>query len=64
VAGDGASDERWALRLLAEDGVLVHPGYLFDMPAGAYLVVSLLPEPDTFDRGIDAIVTRCRDSVP
>ncbi len=64
LAGDGASDERWALRLLAEDGVLVHPGYLFDMPAGAYLVVSLLPEPDTFERGIAAIVARCRDSVP
>jgi len=64
LAGDGASDERWALRLLAEDGVLVHPGYLFDMPSGAYLVVSLLPEPDTFDRGAAAIVARCRDSVP
>jgi aspartate/methionine/tyrosine aminotransferase len=61
---DGASDEAWALRLLAEDGVLVHPGYLFDMPAGAYLVVSLLPEPETFTRGTAAIFTRCCDSVP
>ena len=34
LAGDGASDEEWALRLLVEDGVLVHPGYLFDMPVG------------------------------
>jgi aspartate/methionine/tyrosine aminotransferase len=64
VSADGASDEQWALRLLSEDGVLVHPGYLFDMPAGAYLVVSLLPAPDAFDRGIAAIVARCRDSVP
>ncbi len=65
LSGDGASDEAWALRLLADDGVLVHPGYLFDMPpSGAYLVVSLLPAPDTFDRGIAAIVARCRDSVP
>jgi aspartate/methionine/tyrosine aminotransferase len=64
LAGDGASDERWALRLLAEDGVLVHPGYLFDMPSGDYLVLSLLPEPGTFDRGIAAIVTRLGDSVP
>ena len=64
LSGDGGSDERWALRLLVEDGVLVHPGYLFDMPSGAYLVVSLLPEPDAFDRGIAAIVARCRDSVP
>jgi alanine-synthesizing transaminase len=64
LAGDGASDEQWALRLLAEDGVLVHPGYLFDMPPGAYLMASLLPTPDAFDRGIAAIVARCRDSVP
>jgi hypothetical protein len=64
LAGDDASDEQWALRLLVEDGVLVHPGYLFDMPSGAYLVLSLLPEPDTFERGIAAIVARCRDSVP
>ena len=64
LGGDGASDEQWALRLLVEDGVLVHPGYLFDMPSGAYLVLSLLPEPHTFDRGIAAIVARCRDSVP
>ena len=64
LSGDGGSDERWALRLLVEDGVLVHPGYLFDMPSGAYLVVSLLPEPDAFDRGIAVIVARCRDSVP
>ena len=64
LAGDGGSDERWALRLLAEDGVLLHPGYLFDMPSGAYLMVSLLPPPDTFDRGVAAIVARCRDSVP
>ena len=64
LAGDGGSDEQWALRLLADDGVLVHPGYLFDMPSGAYLVVSLLPAPDVFDRGIAAIVARCRDSVP
>jgi alanine-synthesizing transaminase len=64
LSGDGGSDEQWALRLLAEDGVLVHPGYLFDMPSGAYLIVSLLPAPDAFDRGIAAIIARSRDSVP
>jgi alanine-synthesizing transaminase len=64
LSGDGASDEQWALKLLGDDGVLVHPGYLFDMPSGAYLIVSLLPAPDAFDHGIAAIVARCRDSVP
>lgn len=39
------TDEAWALALLGERGLLVHPGYFFDMPPGAYLVGSLLPEP-------------------
>jgi alanine-synthesizing transaminase len=68
-AADGAdagadSDEYWASRLLRDDDVLVHPGYLFDMPAGAYLVVSLLPEPATFATGIARVIARCADSVP
>jgi hypothetical protein len=29
----------------------VHPGYFFDFPAGAHLVLSLLPEPEEFARG-------------
>jgi alanine-synthesizing transaminase len=45
------SDEEWALRLLLEDGVLVQPGYFFDLRLGATLVVSLLTPPATFDRG-------------
>jgi len=45
------SDEEWALRLLCEDGVLVQPGYFFDLRLGATLVVSLLTPPATFDRG-------------
>ena len=41
------TDEEWALALLEEDGVHVHPGYFFDMARGAHLVVSLLtPEAD------------------
>ncbi|HEX7507378.1 MAG TPA: pyridoxal phosphate-dependent aminotransferase, partial [Polyangia bacterium] len=45
------SDEEWALRLLRKDGVLVQPGYFFDLRLGATLVVSLLTPPATFDRG-------------
>ena len=45
------SDEAWALRLLGEAGVLVQPGYFFDLRLGATLVVSLLTPPETFDRG-------------
>jgi aspartate/methionine/tyrosine aminotransferase len=38
------SDEAWAGELVSQTGVLVHPGYLFDLRGGTFLVVSLLPE--------------------
>ncbi len=46
------SDEDWALRLLREDGLLVQPGYFFDLRWGATLVASLLTPPADFDQGI------------
>jgi aspartate/methionine/tyrosine aminotransferase len=46
------SEDEWALLLLEEDRVLVHPGYFFDFPAEAYLVLSLLPETDAFAEGV------------
>jgi aspartate/methionine/tyrosine aminotransferase len=55
-----ASDEAWALRLLREDRVVVSPGYFFDMPEGAFLVVSLLVEPDALTEGVGRILARCR----
>ncbi len=42
------SDEDEALALLADDSVLVHPGYLYDFPPGNFLVISLLPEAQIF----------------
>ena len=42
------SDEAWATMLVTEAGVLVHPGYFFDLRGGTFLVVSLLPEPSLF----------------
>ena len=44
-------EEAVVLELLERDGVVVHPGYFFDFPHEAFLVVSLLPEPDLFARG-------------
>jgi hypothetical protein len=38
----------------------VHPGYFFDFPHEAFLIVSLLPDPDTFARGVDAILEHVR----
>jgi len=41
------SEEERVVRLVEAAGVLVHPGYFFDFPREAYLVVSLLtPEAD------------------
>ncbi len=59
-----SSDARWAGELVTQDGVLVHPGYLFDMPPGAYLVLSLLPPPALFATAAAAVITRCSQSVP
>jgi alanine-synthesizing transaminase len=64
TSGAETSDERWAVTLLRDDDVLVHPGYLYDMPAGAYLVVSLLPEPALFAAGITRVIARCGEFVP
>jgi len=49
-------EEERVLRLLERDGVLVHPGFFFDFASEAFLVVSLLPEPEAFDRGIERIL--------
>jgi aspartate/methionine/tyrosine aminotransferase len=51
-------EEGLVLTLITEDGVLVHPGYFFDFPREAYLVISLLVEPATFDTGISRVLAR------
>jgi hypothetical protein len=48
---DELSDEDLAVRLLQEEGVLVHPGYFYDFPAGEFLVLSLLPRTGPFREG-------------
>jgi hypothetical protein len=53
-----ASEEALALDLLSRDGVVVHPGFFFDFPHEAFLVVSLLPPPDAFVRGVHLILER------
>lgn len=42
------TEEEVVLDLLERERVLVHPGYFYDFPREAFLVVSLLPEPDRF----------------
>jgi alanine-synthesizing transaminase len=49
------SEEQWVLSLLQTRGVLVHPGYFFDLDTGVHLVISLLPEPDVFVAGLSCL---------
>jgi alanine-synthesizing transaminase len=46
------SEEEWTLGLLARYGVLVQPGFFFDFPGEAYLVLSLLTPEAMFAEGI------------
>jgi aspartate/methionine/tyrosine aminotransferase len=50
------SEEALVLRLLHDQQVLVHPGFFFDFATEAYLVVSLLPEPDVFDNAMRRVI--------
>ena len=52
------SEDALVTELLEHDAVMVHPGYFFDFPHEAFLVVSLLPEPDEFARGIRLVQDR------
>jgi DNA-binding transcriptional MocR family regulator len=51
------SDEDLVLGLL-DAGVLAHPGYFFDFATDDFLVLSLLPEPARFAKGIERMVDR------
>lgn len=46
------TEEEWALALLADQDVLVQPGFFFDFESEAYLIVSLLTEPHIFEEGV------------
>ena len=51
-------EEDWALELLAEDDVLVQPGFFYDFETEAFLVVSLLTQPTTFQEGCRRLLAR------
>jgi aspartate/methionine/tyrosine aminotransferase len=52
------AEEDLVVTLLAEDRVLVHPGYFFDFPHESFLIVSLLPPAEQFLDGISRILSR------
>ena len=52
------SDEAWANALLEQDGVLVQPGYFFDLDMGATLVLSLIVQEQVFAEGVARLLAR------
>ena len=52
------SEESLVLDLLERERVLVHPGYFFDFPREAFLLLSLLPEPDLFEDAVTRVLAR------
>jgi alanine-synthesizing transaminase len=51
-------EEELVLSLLERDDVLAHPGYFFDFPREAFLILSLLPEPEVFREAIGRLYAR------
>jgi len=58
------SEEEWALSLLADDGVLVQPGFFFDFEREAFLVISLLTPEEVFREGVRRILARVSEPRP
>lgn len=54
-------EEELVLRLVEEDGVLVHPGYFFDFPREAFIVVSLLAPEAEFADGAARLFARAAE---
>lgn len=57
----GAAEEEEPLCLaLLEDGLAVQPGCFYGLPPNGYLVVSLLPTPEIFSKGLARLDRRLR----
>jgi alanine-synthesizing transaminase len=52
------SEEAWVLELLERDSVYVQPGFFFDFPEEAYVVLSLLTPEAIFDDGVSRLLVR------
>jgi len=56
-------EEEWVLELLDKDNVLVQPGFFYDFESEAFLVLSLLTPPETFQEGCRRILARADNSI-
>ena len=52
------TDEEWVEVLLHEEGVLVYPGYFFDLEPEGHIVLSLLVDQNAFAHAAQRIVSR------
>jgi aspartate/methionine/tyrosine aminotransferase len=57
-------EESLVLRLMNDARVLVHPGYFFDFDEEAYLIASLLPEPDRFREAMTRVLAAVTNERP
>ena len=48
-------DERFALTLLRDTGVYLHPGYLYGVPDDQCIVLSFLKEPHPLGEGLERV---------
>ena len=53
----GVPEDEWALALLREQHVVVHPGFFFDFDEEGYVVVSLLTPEESFREGLRRMFT-------
>ncbi len=51
-------EDGWIATLLREEGLILHPGYFFDMPRDGFLVLSLLPRPAPFAEAVERLCRR------
>jgi hypothetical protein len=49
------SEDAWIAGFLEDEGVIVQPGYFFDMQSEAYVVVSLITPPGEFHSGLERL---------
>jgi alanine-synthesizing transaminase len=57
------TEESLVLELLDQDNVLVHPGYFFDFAHEAFIVVSLIVEPEKFDQAMARVLARATGAI-
>jgi len=49
-------EEELVLDLLESHDLLIQPGYFYEFPFEAFVVVSLLPPPDVFQEALERLV--------